>query len=142
VTTELVFEYSVVHFMAFVAFGLAAASLIPAAERQPQLAAGVFTLFGFFELFFLLLIGAASHAVLEILIWWPIVTANVLATAAIFAVLSWRHPAVIAHLKETLGDSGSPAGKPEKHRVSAELQQSLAETNRAALAGPHDWRER
>jgi len=102
VTPRLVFEYSVVHFTAFVLFGLAAAWLISAAEREPQLAAGMLALFVCFEFFFLLLVGVASQALLEQLVWWRIVMANILATGAMFAMLSWRHPALSARLRAAL----------------------------------------
>lgn len=102
VTRTLVVEYSVVHVTAFVVFGLAAAWLISAAEREPQLMAGVLTLFACFEAFFLLVIGAASQVVLETLVWWRIITANVLATAAMFAVFSSRYPALSAQLRQKL----------------------------------------
>lgn len=109
VTPRLVIEYSVIHVMAFVVFGLAAAWLISAAEREPQLMAGVLTLFACFEAFFLLALGAASQVVLATLVWWRIITANVLATAAMFAVFSSRHPALRAQLRQKLRAYRSPA---------------------------------
>jgi hypothetical protein len=109
VTWTLVVEYSVIHVTAFVAFGLVAAWLISAAEREPGLMAGVLILFACFEAFFLLMIGAVSQVALETLIWWRIIMANVLATVAMFAVFSPRHPALIANLRQKLRVHGSPA---------------------------------
>jgi hypothetical protein len=107
VTWTLVVEYSVIHVTAFVAFGLVAAWLISAAEREPELMAGVLILFACFEAFLLLMIGAVSQVALETLIWWRIIMANVLATVAMFAVLSPRHPALIANLRQKLWVHGS-----------------------------------
>ena len=85
-------EYSLVHFVAFIVFGVFAAWLISAAEREPNLRAGVLTLFVCFEVFFLVLIGAVNSAVLETLAWWRILMANFLAIAAMFGFFSLRHP--------------------------------------------------
>jgi len=98
----LVAEYSLLHFAAFLIFGLIAAWLIAAAEREPDLRAGVFTLFVCFEVFFLALIGAVSSAVLETLVWWRIVMANFLATAAMFGFFSMRHPGLSLSFRSRL----------------------------------------
>jgi len=95
-------EYSVVHFTAFILFGLIAAWLISEAEREPDLRSGVFTLFVCFEVFFLALIGAISSAVLQTLVWWRIVTANFLATAAMLAFFSMRHPGLSLSFRSRL----------------------------------------
>jgi hypothetical protein len=140
VTGRLVAEYSVAHFTAFMIFGLAAASLISATEREPQLVAGVLTLFACFEFFFLFLIGAVSQALLETLVWWRIFTANILATGAMFAVLSSRHPALKASLREGLRGYGSLAEKQEDQRASAEMGRSLEKTRGGVLARRQHWR--
>src|SRR5258708_6080661 len=71
--------------------------------------AGVLILFVCFEGFFLLMIGAVSQVALETLIWWQIIMANVLATVAMFAVFSQRHPALIANLRQKVQIHGSLA---------------------------------
>jgi hypothetical protein len=108
-TWTLVVEYSVIHVAAFVAFGLVAAWLISAAEREPGLMAGVLILFACFEAFFLLIIGTVSQVALETLIWWRIIMANILATGAMLAVFLPRHPALVVNLKQKLRVHGSPA---------------------------------
>jgi hypothetical protein len=117
VTRTLVVEYSVIHVTAFVAFGLVAAWLISAAEREPGLMAGVLILFACFEGFFLLMIGAVSQVTLETLVWWRIIMANVLATMAMFAVFSPRHPALVANLRQKLRVNGSPAAASASDRL-------------------------
>ena len=108
-TWTLVVVYSVIHVAAFVAFGLVAAWLISAAEREPGLMAGVLILFACFEAFFLLIIGTVSQVALETLIWWRIIMANILATGAMLAVFLPRHPALVVNLKQKLRVHGSPA---------------------------------
>ena len=87
-TWTLVVVYSVIHVAAFVAFGLVAAWLISAAEREPGLMAGVLILFACFEAFFLLIIGTVSQVALETLIWWRIIMANILATGYVGSFLA------------------------------------------------------
>ncbi len=102
-----VIEYTVVHFAAFLLFGLAASWLIAAAEREPHFTAGVLILFLCFEVFFLLLIGAVSHAVLAMLVWWRIVTANLLASAAMYGFFAVRHPSIAEQFKLEIHGSGA-----------------------------------
>lgn len=99
VTPRLVAEYSVIHFAAFVIFGLVAAWLIAAVEREPSLKGGVIALFVCFEFFFLALIGALSYTALETLVWWRIIMANFLATAAMFGFFGVRHPVLSVRLR-------------------------------------------
>ena len=99
VTPHLVAEYSVIHFAAFVIFGLVAAWLIAAVEREPSLKGGVIALFVCFEFFFLALIGALSYTALETLVWWRIIMANFLATAAMFGFFGVRHPVLSVRLR-------------------------------------------
>jgi len=99
VTPRLVAEYSVIHFAAFVIFGLVAAWLIATVEREPSLKGGVIALFVCFEFFFLVLISAISYAALETLVWWRIIMANFLATAAMFGFFGVRHPVLSIRLR-------------------------------------------
>ncbi len=101
-TPRLIAEYSVIHFVAFITLGLVAAWLISAVERDPELGAGVLALFVFMEFFFLVLIGALSYAALETLVWWRIIMANFLASAAMSGFFGARHPALSFHLRLSL----------------------------------------
>ena len=98
-TPRLIAEYSVVHFAAFIALGLVAAWLISAVERDPELRAGVLALFVSLEFFFLVLIGALSYATLETLVWWRIIMANFLASAAMLGFFGARHPVFSFHFR-------------------------------------------
>jgi hypothetical protein len=92
-------EYSLVHFAAFVLFGVIASWLLKTSERHPAFLSGVVLLFCVFEFFFLTLVGAVSQDALQTLIWWRIVVGNVLATAAMLTFFADRHPWLVARLK-------------------------------------------
>jgi len=94
VTPRLVLGYSLIHSVAFVLFGLAAAALMAAADRQPGLRFGLFLLFCCFEVFALALIAVLAEWLLETLSWWSIAAGNVLAAGAMLGFLLRRHRAV------------------------------------------------
>src|SRR5205807_10630895 len=52
ITPALVIGYTIIHFIAFIAFGLAAALIIEASEREPIILLGVLMLFVCFEVIF------------------------------------------------------------------------------------------
>ncbi len=60
-TARVVLEYTLVHWVAFVAFGLVAAGLLAAADRDPRLLFVVFMLFCCFEVFALGLISVLAE---------------------------------------------------------------------------------
>ncbi len=93
ITPRLVLGYSLVHGAAFVLFGLAAAALLAAADRQPVLRVGLFLLFCCFEVFALALIAVLAEWLLEALPWWSIAAGNVLAAGAMLRFLLRRHRA-------------------------------------------------
>ena len=93
ITLRLVLGYSLVHSVAFVLFGLAAAVLLAAADHQPVLRYGLFLLFCCFEVFALVLIAVLAEWLLEALSWWSIGVGNVLATGAMLGFLLRRHRA-------------------------------------------------
>src|SRR5499433_964142 len=74
--------YTVVHGLAFIAFGIIAASVIAATEREPALVIAVVILFACFETFFLGIVSVLGRAVQDVLVWWEILIANLLAATA------------------------------------------------------------
>jgi hypothetical protein len=80
VTAPLVLEYTVVHGVAFVLFGWAAAGLLALADREPRLLFGVLMLFCCFEVFSIALIAILAEWLFETLAWWTILGGNVLAS--------------------------------------------------------------
>lgn len=82
VTTALVLGYTVIHGLAFVAFGIIAAAVLRAAEGETPLVIAVVILFACFETFFLGVIGVMSRTLLDTLGLSGILTANFLAAVA------------------------------------------------------------
>src|SRR5262245_34148379 len=83
--------YTVLHGLAFIAFGVVAASLIAASEREPTLVIAVVILFACFETFFLGVVGALGHSVLGTLVWWSILVGNFLAAVAMLSYFLLGH---------------------------------------------------
>jgi hypothetical protein len=86
-----VLGYTILHGVAFVAFGIIAASVIAATEREPALVIALVILFACFETFFLGVVGVLGRAVTDTLSWWGILTANFLAAAAMLWYFLLRH---------------------------------------------------
>ena len=80
-----------VHGAAFVLFGILAAVLLAAAEREPVLLLAVFVLFTCFEVFFFGLIKIVDEALLQSLGWWTIFVGNLIAATTMLAYLRKRH---------------------------------------------------
>jgi hypothetical protein len=74
--------YTVLHALAFVAFGIVAAAFIALSEREPALFIAVVILFACFEMFFLGVVGALGQSMVGALVWWAILIGNLLAAAA------------------------------------------------------------
>jgi hypothetical protein len=91
VTYSLVLGYSVLHFTAFVAFGVVIALLLAASELEPFLLLGVFLLFAVFEVFFVGFVTVMNLSVLDELGWWQIVAGNILALLAMSAYFLRGH---------------------------------------------------
>jgi hypothetical protein len=89
-----VLGYTLLHGLAFVAFGVVAASLITASEREPALLIGVVILFACFEVFFVALEGALGQSVVGALVTWSVVIGNFLAAAAMLGYFLSRHRAL------------------------------------------------
>jgi hypothetical protein len=91
VSAALVMGYTVLHFFAFVGFGLAIAILLAASEWEPFLALGVFLLFAVFEVFFVGFVTLLDSSVVSQLGWWKIVAGNILALLAMTAYFLQGH---------------------------------------------------
>jgi len=90
-TVRVVLEYTLVHWVAFVAFGLVAAVLLAAADRDPRLLFVVFMLFCCFEVFALGLISVLAEWLFGVLAWWTLVLANFLAGLIMLGFFFRRH---------------------------------------------------
>jgi hypothetical protein len=83
--------YTVLHGLAFIAFGVVAASLVAAAEREPSLLVAVAILFATFEVFFLAFEGALGQSVFGALMSWSVLVGNFLAAVAMLGYFLTRH---------------------------------------------------
>jgi len=77
-TVGNVLGYTIVHGLAFIAFGVVAASLMAVSEREPTLFVAFVILFASFEVF----VGALGKSMLGALVWWAILGGNLLASLA------------------------------------------------------------
>jgi len=89
-----VLEYTLLHFAAFIAFGIAAAFLIVAAERELGLVTALLVFFVAFEVFFIALVTVLGPAVSATVAWWTVLVGNFLASAAMLAYFFFRHRAL------------------------------------------------
>lgn len=97
---DLVLGYTVLHFVAFAAFGILAATLLLAAEREPRILIGLFILFWAVELFFLGFVSALDRRLAGELGWWNIAVANLLAAASMLVYFFLGHRALGSRLLE------------------------------------------
>jgi hypothetical protein len=81
----LIVGYTILHGVAFMAFGVIAASLIAVAERERALFVAFVILFGAFEVFFVAVLGAFSQSILGALVWWSVLVGNLMASVAMLA---------------------------------------------------------
>lgn len=118
-----VLAYTVLHLVAFIATGLVAAGIVSYAEdRHPYVLLGAALLFVTFETFFIGLLTVVAQWLLEVIPWWSIAVANLLAAAAMGGYLWHRHPDLAAALgdpelernveRDPIGAGRSRAGRP------------------------------
>jgi len=91
ITVPLVLQYTVVHGLAFIVFGCAAAGLLALADREPRVLLGLFMLFCCFEVFGVALISVLAEWLFETLAWWTILTGNLLAAVTMLGFLAREH---------------------------------------------------
>jgi hypothetical protein len=94
----LALEYSLIHFAAFIAFGIAGGLLLEACETEKPLVFSLAIFFVAFEVFFIAVVLFLGPSVMAELTWWGIIVGNLLATAAMLSYFLWRHPALALHL--------------------------------------------
>jgi hypothetical protein len=91
ITTPLVLQYTIVHGVAFIAFGIATAGLLMLADRDPRLLFGFFMLFCCFEVFFAALVAILAEWLLEAVPWWTILAGNLLAALVMLGFFFREH---------------------------------------------------
>ena len=100
VSLALVLGYSVLHFFAFIMFGIAASITMAASEREPLVALGVLVLFLWFELCFAGFVTLLDQRAVEEIGWWNIIGGNILALTAIITYYEVGHPRVVPRMME------------------------------------------
>jgi len=100
-----VIGYTIVHVLAFIGFGIVAACMMVASEREPAIVVAFVTLFGIFEVFFFVVLRTLSQQTLGALGWWAILTGNFLAAIGMLWFLVRGHP----DLPSALVGSSGPA---------------------------------
>jgi len=93
-TVANVLGYSLIHGLAFVAFGVVAASLMAVSEREPALFLAFIILFASFEVFIFAVVGALGKSMLGALVWWAILVGNLLASVAMLWYFFRAHRAL------------------------------------------------
>jgi hypothetical protein len=86
--------YTILHGLAFIAFGVIAASVMALSEREPALFIAFVILFACFETFFFGVVGALGKSMVGALVWWAILIGNLLASAAMLSYLLRLHRAL------------------------------------------------
>jgi hypothetical protein len=74
--------YTILHGLAFMAFGIVAAAFISVAARERALFVAFVILFAAFEVFFIAVVGTFSQSLLGALVWWSVLIGNLLASIA------------------------------------------------------------
>lgn len=112
-TLPLVLGYTILHFFAFVMFGVALAILLAASEWEPFMALGAMLLLAVFEVFFVGFVSLIDQSALEALGWWKIVAGNILALIAMTTYFIRSHRGLGVKLVErwaTLDSEGEEMG--------------------------------
>ena len=70
---QLMLEYSVLHFAAFIIAGIVGANLLEAAENEPTLMISLLVFLGAFDVFFVGVVMFLGAGVMHAVTWWGIV---------------------------------------------------------------------
>ncbi|HEX6081743.1 MAG TPA: hypothetical protein VF197_19085 [Methylomirabilota bacterium] len=91
ITVPLVLQYTIVHGVAFILFGIATSSLLVLADRDPRLLFAFFMLFCCFEVFFGAMVAVLAEWLLEAVPWWTILAGNLLAAVVMLGYFFREH---------------------------------------------------
>src|SRR5881275_1878788 len=86
--------YTVLHGLAFIAFGIVAATMMAMSEREPALFVAFVILFACFEVFFFGLLSVLGRAAQAALVWWSVLIGNLLASVAMLWYFFRAHRAL------------------------------------------------
>jgi hypothetical protein len=113
-TLAPVLSFTLLHFAAFIAFGLASALVIAAAEREPLLVLGALMVYGCYEVSFLSFVAVLDSSAVGAIGLWKIAAANAITLVTVFGYFQYRHPQILRRFVERWNDSdaGEPAAQP------------------------------
>jgi hypothetical protein len=86
--------YTILHGLAFVAFGIVAATMLAMSDREPALFVAFVILFACFEVFFFGVLGVLGRGVQTALVWWSVLVGNLLASIAMLWYFLRAHRAL------------------------------------------------
>src|SRR6185369_154743 len=86
--------YTILHGLAFVAFGVVAATMMAMSEREPSLFIAFRSLFAAFEVFFFGVLSIVGRAMQAALVWWAVLIGNLLASIAMLWFFFRAHRAL------------------------------------------------
>jgi hypothetical protein len=86
--------YTLLHGLAFIVFGVLAATMMAMSEREPALFVGFVILFACFEVFFFGVLSVLDRAVQAELVWWAVLIGNLLASVAMLWYFFRAHRAL------------------------------------------------
>lgn len=111
VTAATVLGYTVLHIIAFLGTGLVFAALVGTADDHPPVILGLALLFVTFETLAIGVIAIVASWLLDVVPWWSIALANLVAAVVMGAYLWKKHPglAMDAERAEEPGSSPAPA---------------------------------
>jgi hypothetical protein len=96
--------YTVLHGLAFIAFGVIAASLMAMSEHEPELFIGFIILFACFEAFFFAMVQVFGLSKTGELTWWSVLVGNLLASVAMLWYFFRAHRALPKSLVGSWGE--------------------------------------
>lgn len=104
-----VLAYTVVHFAAFVAFGIGMTELFHLAAKEPMFIFAVLIVFVVFEFFFFAITFTFFTGTEGLFPWWSVLVANTLASVVMGVYLWKKHPSIKRALqRQSLGDVAGP----------------------------------
>ena len=86
--------YTILHGLAFVAFGIVAATMLAMSDREPALFIAFVILFACFEVFFFGVLGVLGRGMQTVLVWWSVLVGNLLASIAMLWYFLRAHRAL------------------------------------------------
>ncbi|MGH7907863.1 MAG: hypothetical protein ACREP6_14665, partial [Candidatus Binataceae bacterium] len=122
ISIPMVVGYTALHFIAFIAFGIAASILVYGSEREPLLALGVLVLFLWFEVCFFGFVTFLDVSAVGQLGWLKIIVGNLLALAGIIAYFQQRHPGIIPGIVTRWGELSAELPSEPRRRRPAHLR--------------------